>query len=424
MINRKQTLDYQDIRMPKFINTEIIPLDKDIDVYITQGGSQYLCRIDLVYEAGTKIQQKPLQALLCNAMLLEGTNSQKGHDIHEHLDFYGAFTQLEINTDRATISLFTLNEHFDAVFPIFTKAINNAVFPEELIKVLIDQKKQEFAINREKVEFIARDEFFKNLFSDHPYGQSVQLSDFDNIHRADLVEFHKNRYKKGNLKVYVAGQKPKNLQSLLVDAFCDFEPLDRVELIPLKFSDVFQKNHIAKKGAMQSAIRIGRPFFNSNHQDYHSFKFLSVVLGGYFGSRLMHNLREDKGLTYGIGAMCVQQEEHGYFVISTEVKGQSTELALKEIYNELEILRNELISLEELSLVKSYIMGQILKSADGPFSQSNLLKNMHIQSTGFEFYSTYQHMLDHLDAEHLKLLANTYLKEQDLCEVVVGNISF
>jgi predicted Zn-dependent peptidase len=357
-------------------------------------------------------------------MLLEGTNSQKGEDIHEHLDFYGAFTQLEINSDRATVSLYTLNEHFDAVFPVFTKAVNNAVFPEELIKVTIDQKRQAFAINREKVEFIARDEFFKNIFINHPYGQSVQLSDFDNIHRADLVEFHKNQYKKGKLKIYVSGQKPENLQSLLVDAFCDFQPQDRTELSTLEVYDIFQKKHLPKRDAIQSAIRIGRPFFNSNHKDCHSFKFLSGVLGGYFGSRLMHNLREDKGLTYGISAICVQQEEQGYFVISTEVKGESTELALKEIYNELNILRNELISQEELSLVKSYIMGQILKSADGPFSQSTLLKNMHIQSTGFEFYSTYQHMLDNLDSEHLKSLANTYLKEQDLCEVVVGNISF
>ena len=424
MINRKHTLKYQDIRMPKFINPEIISLDKGIDVYLTQGGSQKLCRIDLVYEAGIKFQEKPLQASLCNAMLLEGTASQKGHNIYEHLDFYGAYTQLELNVDRATVSLYTLNEHFDAVFPIFTRAINNAVFPKELIEVLVDQKKQAYLINQEKVEFLARDEFLKKLFTNHPYGQSVDLSDFDNINREDLVEFYKNHYQKGKLSIYVAGQKPKNLQSLLGDAFCNFQPSDTKEITTYKISSIFQKSHISKQGAMQSAILIGRPFFNSKHQDYHCFKFLSVVLGGYFGSRLMRNLREDKGITYGIGAMCVQHEEQSYFVISTEVKGGSTELALKEIYNELEVLRNELISPEELSLVKNYIMGQILKSADGPFSQSSLLKNMHIQSSGFEFYSAYQYMLDHLDAEYLKSLANTYLKENDLCEVVVGNISF
>ena len=74
------------------------------------------------------------------------------------------------------------------------------------------------------------------------------------------------------------------------------------------------------------------------------FKFLSVVLGGYFGSRLMSNIREDKGLTYGIGSICIHQEESGYFSISTEVKGEGTKLALKEIYYELRRLREELIS--------------------------------------------------------------------------------
>jgi predicted Zn-dependent peptidase len=135
----------------------------------------------------------------------------------------------------------------------------------------------------------------------------------------------------------------------------------------------------------------------------------------------MSNIREDKGLTYGIGAMCVQQEESGYFSISTEVKGESTALALQEIYKELKRLREELIPKEELSLVKNYIMGQILKSADGPFAQVSLLKNMHIQGMDYAFYDDYQNFLDHLDAENLRALAHQYLKEDDLCEIVVGN---
>ena len=138
----------------------------------------------------------------------------------------------------------------------------------------------------------------------------------------------------------------------------------------------------------------------------------------------MSNIREDKGLTYGIGAMCVQQEESGFFSISTEVKGESTGLALTEIYKELKRLREDLIPEEELGLVKNYIMGQILTTADGPFAQSSLLKNMHIHRIGFEFYDTYQAMLNNLDSVSLRNLAVKYLKEEDLCEVVVGNISF
>ena len=138
----------------------------------------------------------------------------------------------------------------------------------------------------------------------------------------------------------------------------------------------------------------------------------------------MSNIREDKGLTYGIGAICVHQEESGYFSISTEVKGEGTQLALQEIYFELRRLREELISDKELSLVKNYIIGQILNSADGPFAQASLLKNMHVQGVGFEFYESYKTLLDNIDAEALKDLANKYLKEEDLCEIVVGNTSF
>ena len=99
-------------------------------------------------------------------------------------------------------------------------------------------------------------------------------------------------------------------------------------------------------------------------------------------------------------------------------------MALQEIYFELRRLREELISDKELSLVKNYIIGQILNSADGPFAQASLLKNMHVQGVGFEFYESYMTLLDNIDAEALKDLANKYLKEEDLCEIVVGNTSF
>ena len=156
---------------------------------------------------------------------------------------------------------------------------------------------------------------------------------------------------------------------------------------------------------------------------YFELKFLAVVLGGYFGSRLMNNIREDKGLTYGIGAMCIQKEEAGCFVISTEVKGERVQLALTEIYKELKRLREELIPQEEINLVKSYVMGQILAASDGSFAQAKLLRNLHTNALDFDFYKSYQIVLNELNPQSLMDMANKYLKEEDLCEVVVGVIS-
>ena len=424
MLDRNQEIDFQEIHMPKFLAPKTLRLANSIEVYVMEGGGQELCRLDMVFEAGSKVQNKTLQASMCNAMLFEGTVKKKGEEIHESLDFYGAYTQLDINSDRAVVTLYTLNKYFDKVLPLFIDAIKNAAFPEDEFKVILAQKKQSFIINSEKVEFKARNTFFNTLFDDHPYGYSASIEDFEYISQEDLVSFHDAYYKKAAMKVYVAGMMPKNGESILNQYLGTWE-LKMMPSVQEYSPDVKNdKIHIAKEGALQSAIRIGRVCFNSHHIDYHQLKFLSVVLGGYFGSRLMSNIREEKGLTYGIGSICVHQEESGYFSISTEVKGEGTQLALKEIYYELRRLREELISVEELSLVKNYIMGQILNSADGPFAQASLLKNMHVQGVGFEFYDIYQNILDNIDAQALQDLARKYLKEEGLCEIVVGNTSF
>ncbi|MDG2164839.1 MAG: pitrilysin family protein [Flavobacteriales bacterium] len=424
MLDRNQEIDFQEIHMPKFLAPKTLRLANSIEVYVMEGGGHELCRLDMVFEAGSKFQNKTLQASMCNAMLFEGTVKKKGEEIHESLDFYGAYTQLDINSDRAVVTLYTLNKYFDKVLPIFIDAIKNAAFSEDEFKVILAQKKQSFIINSEKVEFNARNTFFNTLFDDHPYGCSASIEDFEYISQEDLVNFHDAYYKKAAMKVYVAGMMPKNGEAILNQYLGTWE-LKKMPSLQKYYAEVKNdKIHIAKDGALQSAIRIGRVCFNSQHKDYHQLKFLSVVLGGYFGSRLMSNIREDKGLTYGIGSICIHQEESGYFSISTEVKGEGTQLALQEIYYELRRLREELISVEELSLVKNYIMGQILNSADGPFAQASLLKNMHVQGVGFEFYDSYQTILDNIDAQALQDLARKYLKEEDLCEIVVGNTSF
>ena len=424
MLDRTKDLEYKDILMPHFLEAQKYNLDNGVEVYAMDGGGQDLCRIEFVFEAGTKLQNKPLQAAMCNAMLLEGTLNKTAAEIHEKIDFYGAYTHLDISPDRAVVSLYTLNKYFDVVLPIFVDAIHNASFPEEDFSLLIEQQKQSFSINSDKVEFKARNTFFKHLFSEHAYGVSAVLTDFDAITREDLIAFHKEHYKVAVFKVYIAGELPGNTQELFNKLLGSWKVKDSNPIGSFTAITTPEKIHIEKKEALQSSIRIGRVCFNSEHEDYHELKYLSIVLGGYFGSRLMSNIREDKGLTYGIGAMCVQQEESGFFSISTEVKGESTGLALTEIYKELKRLREDLIPEEELGLVKNYIMGQILTSADGPFAQASLLKNMHIHRIGLEFYDTYQAMLNNLDSVSLRNLAVKYLKEEDLCEVVVGNISF
>ena len=179
---------------------------------------------------------------------------------------------------------------------------------------------------------------------------------------------------------------------------------------------------IEKQDAMQSAIRIGRRLFNKTHSDYFGMQILNTVLGGYFGSRLMSNIREDKGYTYGIGSGMASLLHDGFFYISTEVGVDVTKATLIEIYKEIEKLQNELISESELDLVKNYMLGTFLRSVDGPFAMSEKFTAIKDYGLTNEFYHTYVNHIKQVKAEELLILAQKYLNKNDLSELVVGKI--
>jgi predicted Zn-dependent peptidase len=160
--------------------------------------------------------------------------------------------------------------------------------------------------------------------------------------------------------------------------------------------------------------------FDRRHPDYFGVKVLTTVLGGYFGSRLMSNIREDKGYTYGIGAGIVAYENDGWFYISTEVGTDVTADALSEIYKELALLRDELIPEDELGLVKNYMLGTLLKSFDGPFERIERFKALHLYHLGNDYYDRYTAAIREVSSDELRELARKWLAEADLLELVVG----
>jgi predicted Zn-dependent peptidase len=190
--------------------------------------------------------------------------------------------------------------------------------------------------------------------------------------------------------------------------------------LPAAVSDTQRVHTIEKEGAVQSAIRIGRVLFNKTHPDYLGMQVLNAVLGGYFGSRLMANIREDKGYTYGIGSGLVSMFGGGYFVISTEVGVEVTNAALKEIYYEIDKLQHELVGEDELELVRNYLIGVFLRSTDGPFAIGDRLKGIVGYGLGYEYYERYVETIRTITPEQLRDLANKYLKKEDLIELVVG----
>lgn len=400
-------------------------LSNGIPLYIVDAGTQELTRIEFIFKAGIRHQTQSLLCAGVNDMLDEGTHTSEAEAIAEALDFYGAFIETEVQYDFASFSLYSLNKHLHATLPIVMDIIRNASFPAEDFKIYKTNKKQKFIVDCDKVSTLARRRFSELIFgAAHPYGTFIKLEDFDALKRKSLVKFHKTFYTSDRCTIVVSGKIPADLNAMLDEFFGDLNWSSSTVLaeapLPNPISDSQRVHTIEKTGAIQSAIRIGRVLFNKQHEDYFGMQVLNTVLGGYFGSRLMTNIREDKGYTYGIGSGLVSMYDEGYFVISTEVGVDVTNATLKEIYFEIEKLQNDLVPEEELELVRNYLIGVFLRSTDGPFAIGERLKGILGYGLGYEYYDRYVATIRNITAEELRNLAKKYWQKDELIELVVG----
>jgi predicted Zn-dependent peptidase len=190
--------------------------------------------------------------------------------------------------------------------------------------------------------------------------------------------------------------------------------------VPAGQASPVKVSYIERNNAIQSAIRVGRPMFNKTHADYAGMQVLNTILGGYFGSRLMKNIREEKGYTYGIGSAVVSMIHGGYFFIASEVGAEVCSSALEEVYKEMDILRMEPIPEEELQMVKNYMLGSFLKSIDGAFNLVDRWKGIMFYNLGYEYYDRFINTVSTISPPELMMLAQKYLTRESMNELVVG----
>jgi len=402
---------------------EEFTLDNGIPVYIIDSATQELVKIEFLFAAGSRVENKILSAGFTNRMIKEGTENFTSSEIASTIDFYGAHLETSSDKDNASVTLYTLNKYIDKTLPIIAEVIRKPVFPEKELNTMKRNRKQNFLVNSEKVRYVAKRKFNEMIFGEgHPYGKMFIPDNFNEIDRSDVEGFYKNKYTANNCKIIIAGKVPQDLTKKINAFFGDFDGLkSENNLFPNVFSDpAKQYTFIEKPGAVQTAIRIGKTMFNKTHPDFQKLRVLNTVLGGYFGSRLMTNIREDKGYTYGIGSAIVSMRYSGYFFITSEVGASVTNDAIQEIYKELEILQNDLIPVDELQLVKNYMTGSILRSLDGAFQLSNNFKGLVEYGLDFNYFNRFMETIKETSAIELRELAQNYFAKDSLFELAVG----
>lgn len=421
MLNRQKAPDFKQVSTIKFIHPEKKVLDNDVPVYTIYSGDQDLVRIEFIFSNVNWDVEKPLQAVAVSTMLNNGTSKYSSKEIAEKIDFYGAFFQTEYGQDQSTVTLYSLNKHLASVLPIVKNVLSDSQFPQNELDLYIQNQKQKLQVSLKKNDVLARKAFANALFGDTAYGIDIQARHYDELKRPDLQAYFKSAYVPNNCTIVVSGKFDEASFSLLNNQFGKDWKANHFIKNEMSFTAkpkeiIYQE----RPDALQSAIRIGKLAVNRRHKDFPGVQILNTVLGGYFGSRLMNNIREDKGYTYGIGSGISSLKEAGYLFISTEVGADVCAAALTEIYKEIELLKTELIGDEELALVKNYMLGSMLGSLENVFSHADKFKNILFFDLGYDYYENYISKVKTITAEEIRTLANQYLTTDDLIEVVVG----
>lgn len=397
-------------------------LSNGLKVYTLDGTSQNILQLNILMPGGRFFEKKRMLAGLCASTMLKGTNSKSAREIAETFDFYGATIKIQANMYSAQVSLFCLSDKFAELLPLLMDVLQNAQFPEKEIEKIKRKSKQKLAVQWEKNSYIATQYFNRAIFgAEHPFGYLSDAKDIDAINREDLLQHYmEGLHLNSKSIVLAAGNIGATIHKLISDSFSK---------LSLHSGDEHQANiqpqepdfkEIASKNALQSAIRIGMPSINIYHKDFENLQILNTVLGGYFGSRLMSNIREEKGYTYGIYSFLNPIMDTGYFCIATEVGNQYKNATISEIEKEINRLKNEEIPAAELAMVKNYMIGQIMKSADGPLSMISTLKNFVIFGLDLDVLNKQLENIHAIDAKQLQELAQQYLNFDKMTKIVAG----
>ncbi|NHA07308.1 insulinase family protein [Mucilaginibacter sp. HC2] len=423
MIDRKLAPDFKAIENIKLIKPEHKKLDNGCNVYCFNSGDQELVRIEWIFNNLRFDEAKPLLNMAVNTMLTEGTATLSASEIADKIDFYGAFLQVDYGYENSLVTLYSLNKHLHHTLPVILDVLTNSVFPEKELETFKRNQQQKLQVSLQKNDVVARRDFNKAIYGETIYGLGASFDNYKSLQREDLLAHFKQMYQPSNCTLIIAGKIESETLTLIKDTFDKSwingpvaADTSQPELKPATELFYFTE----KPDALQSAIRIGLPTVNRNHPDFQPLQVLNTVLGGYFGSRLMANIREDKGYTYGIGSGLSSFKQGGAFFIATEVGADVCKAAVGEIEKELELLKTELIPEEELSLVRNFMLGSLLGSLENVFSHADKFKSIYFAGLDYDYYDRYATTVKTTTAFELRNLANKYLNFDQFYKVIVG----
>lgn len=400
-------------------------LPNGVPLAVLRAGDEEVVRFDVVVKGGRCHQSQPLQALFTNRMLREGTRRYTAARVAEQLDYHGAWLELSSSAEYAFLTLYSLNKYLPRTLDVLESLLKEPLFAEAELEVVRNANVQQFLVNCSKVDFHAHRGLAAHLFGEsHPCGRPVCEEDYRRITPDALRDFHRRYYHSGNAALFISGRVTddalRRIESLFgTEPFGQAAPAAETPLFapaPSAEKRVF----ISRPDALQSAVRMGSLTLDRRHPDFQKLRVLVTLFGGYFGSRLMANIREEKGYTYGISAGLVSYPGHSLLSIATETANEYVEPLIAEVYGEIDRLQNDLVPDDELTMVRNYMLGDMCRTYESVLSLNDAWIFVHTSGVADTYFDDAVEAVRTATPDEIRSLACRYFCKERLKEVVSG----
>ncbi|MBO0357773.1 insulinase family protein [Hymenobacter sp. BT186] len=424
MLDRQVAPPVQPLASVTLPAADVFSLPNGARLHIMRNDAQPVVRLQVVFKAGKWYEPNSGVSLLTARMLLEGTSTRTARQIADEVAFYGASLECEQGFDRATLTLYCLTRHLESLLPLVYDVLTDPVFPESELEQLKTRTIQNVRVERQKTSYLAAELFSRNLYgAKYPYGNVFDEAVFSSIPQGVVKAYHQAAYLLSEAEIFLCGDISNSEEDAVAKLFGQkSSSAPQPSNTELFSAPISAPNHTHKVVAdsLQASLRIGRLWPSLTHPDTHRLQVLVKVLGGYFGSRLMKNIREDKGFTYGIHASIGPREHASSFAIGTDVNAESIDATIHEVHHELITLQTELIPQQELQTVKNYMTGKFANELSTVFEQCDKYKSIIFFGLSADYYSKFIQAVNEVTSKQLQDLAQQYLSPESMIEVVVG----
>ncbi len=423
MIDRSKAPLIQSVHQAHLHQPLIHQLDNGIQLYEIKMGEQDVLKLELVFKAGRWYEQEKLIAKATSQLLKAGTASYTAEQLANFFEHFGAKLKIYDGFNRVHIELYCLTKHLPKLLPVLLELVTIPSFEKEELDKFIKRNNQNLKVQLQKNDIIAYRVFTEKLFGQqHPYGYNSTEALYQKVNVSKIKKHFQKQYTANNCSLFIAGKTSPAIIKL-INQYLGKIPKGTAQIepnFPIEVQAPYTPVHQSLiHNSTQASIRIGCRTFDRKNKDWNPFYMMNMVLGGYFGARLMQNLRERNGYTYGVYSSVETLSHSGYWYIHTDVGKAVKEAAVTEIYNEIERLQNELVPKAELDMVRNYTLGMLLTSIDGVFHQASIIKSLVLSDLSPNCFYDFSEGIQNTSSEQIRDMAQKYLHKANLLEVIV-----